>query len=210
MKNQYYSYRNKFCIPLLRRIIQDKSGFKYSDVGYYKKEIFFPKYKLNDKILSELIDNKLKINEYMGNRNEYGYFCYCFKNSEIEALYSTINSAYLYNYSEIKDLIDDYEKPDEFIEKLYIKSRAMSLEYYINITIFIEKYKVIPFPRIIFPLDELKTLKKDLKNEVEIDGSYLINEHLQLIIFIDLFCSSILCHTQVQIKCLVYAVKIML
>ncbi len=76
----------------------------------------------------------------MGNKNEYGYFCYFFKNYDIEALYSTINSIYLYNYSQIKGLIDDYEKPNEFIQKLYIKSRAMTLEYYINVTIFIEKY----------------------------------------------------------------------
>ena len=52
----------------------------------------------------------------------------------------------------------------------------MTLEYYINVTIFIEKYKVMTYPRIIFPLDELKRLKKDLKNEVEIDGAFLINE----------------------------------
>ncbi len=35
---------------------------------------------------------------------------------------------------------------------------------------------MITYPRIIFPLDELKTLKKELKNEIEINGPFLINE----------------------------------
>ena len=77
----------------------------------------------------------------MCHRAADGYFCYYIDNCPIEALYSTINPVYLYNYSEVKDLIDDYYKPNELIQNIFIKSRAMTLEYYINSTIFIEKYR---------------------------------------------------------------------
>ena len=181
LNNQFNYYKKKFFMPILNRTIKSKNDLKFNDVGYYNKDFFLPKYKLNDKILYELITYKLKLNAFMGDKNEYGYFCYNFENYDIEALYSTINPVYLYNYSKIKDFIDDYEKPDDFIEKLYTKSRAMTYEYYINVILFIEKYKVMPYPRIVFPLDTLKNLKTKFRNEIEIDGAFLVKEPFTII-----------------------------
>ena len=176
LKSIFSKNKKEYYLPILKKKIVRKTNFQLNEIGYYEKSRFNPKYKLNDKILSELIDKKLKLNEFMGDKNEYGYFCYYIDNCPIEALYSTINPVYLYNYSEVKDLIDDYYKPNELIQNIFIKSRAMTLEYYINSTIFIEKYGAKPYPRIIFPLDPSKKLPKYLSNEVEIDGAFFISE----------------------------------
>ena len=175
LKGIYYKNKYRHKLPILKEKILKKKDFVFSDIGYYPNTIFNPKYKLNDKILSELIDKKIKLNEFMGDKNDYGYIYYYFNNYLIEALYSTISPVYLYNYSNVKNLIDDYNNPNEFTQNLFIKSRAMTLEYYIN-TIFIEKYGAIPYPRIIFPLDPFYELPISIKNEVEIDGAFLVSK----------------------------------
>ena len=174
-KNNYESYT-----PILDKIIKLKLDFKYKDVGYYSKELFNPNYKLNDITLLELIDKKLKINKYMGDKNKFGYFLYELDGRYIEALYSIIDSLNLFNYSKIKD-IKNYEYPIEFIGNLNIKSKHLTLEYYINVKIFFEKYKVIQYPRIIFPLGKFKKSEEYLKNEVEIDGAFLVAEPFSII-----------------------------
>ncbi len=100
----------------------------------------------------------------------------------IEALYSIINPVYLFSYCEIKDLIDDYDNPNEKTQKLYIKSRAMALEYYINISIFYNKYKLRPLPRIIYPLSNkyVKNKYPELLNEIEIEGSFFVENDFSI------------------------------
>ena len=174
-KNNYKSYT-----PILDKIIKFKLDFQYSDVGYYREELFNPKYKLNDKTLLELIDNKLNINKYMRNNNKFGYFLYELDGQYIEALYSIIESVNLYNYSQIKDL-KDYKYPIEFIRSLNIKSKDLTLEYYINDKIFFKKYKVIQYPRIIFPLDKFNESEERLKKEVKIEGAFLVDKPFSIL-----------------------------
>ena len=174
-KNNYESYT-----PILDKIIKLKLDFKYKDVGYYSKELFNPNYKLNDITLLELIDKKLKINKCMGDKNKFGYFLYELDGRYIEALYSIIDSLNLFNYSKIKD-IKNYEYPIEFIGNLNIKSKHLTLEYYINVKIFFEKYKVIQYPTIIFPLGEFNKSEESLKNEAEIDGAFLVDKPFSII-----------------------------
>ena len=106
----------------------------------------------------------------MCNSKEYGYFCYEYKHPTtkikyfIEALYSIIDPIYLYNYCQLKDLIDNYNTPKSSIKNFYIKNRAMALEYYINVSVFMDKYNVKPLPRIIYPLNN-KNIHYDLLNE---------------------------------------------
>ena len=183
-KNNYHKKHIKnyeSFTPILDKIIKTKLNFQYKDVAYYDKQNFKPDYKLNDKTLLELINYKLNVNEYMGNKNEFGYFCYHLDGLYIESLYSIINSVDLYNYCQIKNLVDDFNNPSEFIQNLYVKSRAMTLEYYINVNIFFEKYNVIQYPRIIFPLGKFKKSEEYLKNEVEIDGAFLVAEPFSII-----------------------------
>ena len=174
-KSNYKSYTQ-----ILDKIIKLKLDFQYSDIGYYNKELFNPKYKLNDKTLFELLDNKLKINKYMGDKNKFGYFLYYLDDRYIEALYSIIDSVNLFNYSQIKDFID-CKYPREFIRSLNAKSNDLTLEYYINVNIFFEKYKVIQYPRIIFPLGKFKKSEGSLKNEVKIDGAFLVDKPFSIL-----------------------------
>ena len=162
----------------LKNKINNQENFTFSDVGYYNEKIFRPTYKINDKTLSDLINYKLQLNEPIVDIREYGYTCYIFKNYTIEALYSIYNPEYLFSYCHVKDLIDDYQHPNIFIQNLYIKARAMTLEYYINNSVFIEKYNVLPLPRIIYPLNNNLIERKNIKllEEVEIDGAFFVKQ----------------------------------
>ena len=126
LKQKYSQYKKKLFIPVLAEIIKNKSSFSLKNIGYYNKKIFFPLYKLNDKILSVLLDDKLNIN----------------------------------------------------LNNLYIKSRAMTLEYYINHSIFSDKYKVKHYPRIIYPLKKEKS--NEIINEIEIDGAFFVDTDFQI------------------------------
>ena len=113
----------------------------------------------------------------MGDVKEYGYFCFQHPKikKNVEAIYSTINPVHLYSYCKIEDLVDDYNCPDEYINQLYTKARAMTLEYFINISVFVEKYNVDQYPRIIYPFKNNYIDNKYL-NEVEIDGAFLVKK----------------------------------
>ena len=97
------------------------------------------------------------------------------KKKNVEAIYSTINPVHLYSYCKIEDLVDDYYFPNEYINQLYTKARAMTLEYFINISVFVEKYNVDQYPRIIYPFKNNFIDNKYL-NEVEIDGAFLVKK----------------------------------
>ena len=140
-------------------------------------------HKINDKTLSILIYDKLNLGEAMCDQKKYGYFCYEYQknkiNYNIEALYSIIDPINLYNYCQLKNLIDDYNHPNPQIKNFYIKNRAMALEYYINISVFMEKYNIKPFPRIIYPLYN-KKIDFDLLNEIEIDGAFFVENEFTI------------------------------
>ena len=184
LKNQYYQYHNYKFIPHLKYIYNNNKlkKFNFSDIGYYNKNIFDSLHKINDKTLDDLISEKLIFDKEMGDLKDYGLFCYHLYGYIIEALYSIINPVYLFSYCQIKDLIDDYTNPNEKIQKLYIKSRAMALEYYINISIFYNKYKLRPLPRIIYPLSNKYVESKypELLNEIEIDGSFFVENDFSI------------------------------
>ena len=176
-KKKLYQYYNKYNY---KNITYDynrlNTTFNIKTIGYYKT-FFDPEHKINDKTLEELIFDKLDLKIKMGDVKEYGYFCFQHpkKKKNVEAIYSTINPVHLYSYCKIEDLVDDYYFPDEYINQLYTKARAMTLEYFINISVFVEKYNVDQYPRIIYPFKNNFIDNKYL-NEVEIDGAFLVKK----------------------------------
>ena len=153
-KKKLYQYYNKYnyknkpydCNRL-------NTTFNIKTIGYYKT-FFDPEHKINDKTLEELIFDKLDLKIKMGDVKEYGYFCFQHPKikKNVEAIYSTINPVHLYT-----------------------KDRAMILEYFINISVFVEKYNVDQYPRIIYPFKNNYIDNKYL-NEVEIDGAFLVKK----------------------------------
>lgn len=182
LKQKYSQYNNKSHIPVLTEIIKNKSSFSLKNIGYYNKKFFFPLYKLNDKILSVLINDKLNIDSAMGNKEQYGYFLFddYIEDEKVrcEGLYSIIDPINLFNFCKVESKGVDYHDPDINIKNLYIKSRAMTLEYYINYSIFSDKYKVKHYPRIIYPLKKEKS--NETINEIEIDGAFFVDKDFQI------------------------------
>ena len=179
LKDIFQKHQKLSYIPILNEKIKKNKKFTFNDVGYYNENYFDLKYKIIDKTLSILINDKLCLDTKMGDKRKYGYFYYNYENYNLEALYSTINPVDLFSYCQIKDLIDDYKSPKIKVQNLYTKSRAMTLEYYINISVFFEKYNVKPYPRIIFPLGK-SIRRKDLLNEVELDGAFLVEKKFSI------------------------------
>ena len=187
-KTQLANYKIKFkkmVTPILIDIIHNFK-IKLSNIGYYNRKNFDTLHKINDKTLSILINDKLQLKAEMCNSREYGYFCYKYKHPiskikyYIEALYSIIDPIYLYNYCQLKDLIDDYNIPKSSIKNFYVKNRAMALEYYVNVSVFMDKYNLKPLPRIIYPLKN-KNIDYDLLNEVEIDGAFFVENEFTIV-----------------------------
>lgn len=153
-KKKLYQYYNKYNY---KNITYDynrlNTTFNIKTIGYYKT-FFDPEHKINDKTLEELIFDKLDLKIKMGDVKEYGYFCFQHPKikKNVEAIYSTINPVHLYT-----------------------KARAMTLEYFINISVFVEKYNVDQYPRIIYPFKNNFIDNKYL-NEVEIDGAFLVKK----------------------------------
>ena len=94
-----------------------------------------------------------------------------------------------YEITKINKIADDFYNEDDVKRSLYLKSRAKSLEYFINKTVFEKKYKTKQLPRIIFPLQWIN--KKDGKyeykkyhyeNELEIDGCFFVKEQFKLFV----------------------------
>jgi predicted hydrocarbon binding protein len=57
----------------------------------------------------------------------------------------------------------------------------MTLEYYINYSVFSEKYNIKHYPRIIYPLKSKKSdIDRDLLNEIEIDGAFLVEKDFKI------------------------------
>ena len=182
--NKYNKNKKSIYTPVLLNILKN-SRINLSNIGYYDINNFDKYHKINDKTLSVLISDKLYLDNVMCDKKEYGYFCYEYENTKtnkiytVEALYSIIDPSNLYNYCQLNDKIDNYNNPDSRIKNFYIKNRAMALDYYINISVFKEKYNLKPLPRIIFPLYN-KRLNFDLLNEVELDGVFFVENEFYI------------------------------
>ena len=189
--NKYINNQFKFKVICLEKVLTENTDFTKNDISYvYKmKRNFDPINKINDKILGELLE-KLKLDCPVPDISKYGYFSYLNNNcKESEALYSVIDSEIMYyEITKINKIADDFYNEDDVKRSLYLKSRAKSLEYFINKTVFEKKYKTKQLPRIIFPLQWI--YKKDGKyeykkyhyeNELEIDGCFFVKEQFKLL-----------------------------
>ena len=186
--NKYNKY--KFKTICLEKIIVNNTGFINKDISYvYKmKRKFDPTNKLNDRILSELLE-KLKLNCPVPDVNKYGYFCFLNnKNLKSEGLYSVIDPEILYDdITKLINLKDNFYKEDEEIKNLYLASRAKSFEYFINKTVFEKKYGTKQLPRIIYPLqnmckiiNEYIYIQNYYESELEIDGCFFVEKNFKL------------------------------
>ena len=182
LKEKYSQYKKIANIPVLTEIIKNKSSFSLENIGYYNKKIFFPLYKLNDEILSVLINDKLNIHETMGNKEQYGYFIFDenIKDKKVyfEGLYSIIDRINQFNFCKVESEGDDYYNPETNLQNLYIKSRTMTLAYYINYSIFSDKYRVKHYPRIIYPLKNEKS--KEIISQIDIDGAFFVEKDFKI------------------------------
>ena len=178
LNEQYNKYKKNGFEPCSLKRILDKNKIEKSDISYVcllnKKKIkFYPDNKINDTILNVLI-NKLKFEKGFPDVSQFGYFCYKInKNKIYEALYSTIDSELLYKFIIKPNKAKNYNYPDEEIKNTYLDSRAKSLEYFINKTVFQKKYGNKLYPKIIFPLQSVYKIKK---NEYKLDKSDYIPE----------------------------------
>ena len=180
-------YITKRYTPLsLDYILKNNISFNESDVSYvrllkYKNEDFNPDKKLNDKILENLLI-KLDPIKSIPDTQQYGYFCYNDENKTIDALYSIIDSYILYDDITRVNHVENFDKIEDNIRNEYLKSRAKSLELFINKTVFEKKYGNKPFPRIIFPLQRVSKKFKDesFNNEIELDGCFFIEKEFKL------------------------------
>ena len=172
---------NRFTPLCLYYILKNNISFNEFDVSYvrfldYKKVKFNPNKKLNDKILENLLIT-LDPMKCIPDTQQYGYFCYKDENKNIEALYSIIDSSILYDDITRVNQAENFYKIEDNIRNEYLKSRAKSLEYFINKTVFEKKYGNKPFPRIIFPLQKVSKNyefnDESFKNEIELDGCFL-------------------------------------
>ena len=179
---------NRFTPLCLYYILKNNISFNEFDVSYvrfldYKKVKFNPNKKLNDKILANLLI-KLDLMKSIPDTQQYGYFCYNDGNKTIEALYSIIDSSILYDDITRVNKAENFYKIEENIRNEYLKSRAKSLEYFINKTVFEKKYENKPFPRIIFPLQRVfenyKFNDESFKNEIELDGCFFTEKNFNL------------------------------
>jgi hypothetical protein len=192
LTEEYNKYiNNQFKVICLEKVLTENTDFTKNDISYvYKmKRNFDPINKINDKILGELLE-KLKLDCPVPDISKYGYFSYLNNNcKESEALYSVIDSEIMYyEITKLNKIADDFYNEDDVKRSLYLKSRAKSLEYFINKTVFEKKYKTKQLPRIIFPLQWIN--KKDGKyeykkyhyeNELEIDGCFFVKEQFKLL-----------------------------
>ena len=192
LTEEYNKYiNNQFKVICLEKVLTENTDFTKNDISYvYKmKRNFDPINKINDKILGELLE-KLKLDCPVPDISKYGYFSYLnneYKKSE--ALYSAIDSEIMYyEITKLNKIEDDFYKEDKEKRSLYLKSRAKSLEYFINKTVFEKKYKTKQLPRIIFPLqwlnkmdDKYEYSKYHYENELEIDGCFFVKEQFKLL-----------------------------
>lgn len=122
----------------------------------------------------------LDLKENIPDTKKYGYFCYNYGNEKIEALYSINDPSILYNDITRINKAEDFYKKDDNIRRAYLKSRAKSLEYFINKTVFQNKYGNEPYLRIIFPLQKAyrnyEFNDNSFKNEIELDGCFFIKK----------------------------------
>ena len=189
LKEKLNEYTTNRYTPLsLDYILKNNISFSESDVSYvrllnHKNVEFNPDKKLNDKILANLLI-KLDLMKSIPDTQQYGYFCYNDGNKTIEALYSIIDSSILYDDITRVNKAENFYKIEENIRNEYLKSRAKSLEYFINKTVFEKKYENKPFPRIIFPLQRVfenyKFNDESFKNEIELDGCFFIEKNFNL------------------------------
>ena len=192
LTEEYNKYiNNQFKVICLEKVLTENTDFTKNDISYvYKmKRNFDPINKINDKILGELLE-KLKLDCPVPDISKYGYFSYLNNNcKESEALYSVIDSEIMYyEITKLNKIADDFYNEDDVKRSLYLKSRAKSLEYFINKTVFEKKYKTKQLPRIIFPLQWLNKMdgkyeyKKDhYENELEIDGCFFVKDQFKLL-----------------------------
>ena len=192
LTEEYNKYiNNQFKVICLEKVLTENTDFTKNDISYvYKmKRNFDPINKINDKILGELLE-KLKLDCPVPDISKYGYFSYLNNNcKESEALYSVIDSEIMYyEITKLNKIADDFYNEDDVKRSLYLKSRAKSLEYFINKTVFEKKYKTKQLPRIIFPLQwickndgKYEYKKYHYENELEIDGCFFVKEQFKLL-----------------------------
>lgn len=185
--NEYTT--NKFKPLCLKYILEHNICFDKFDISYvrllnrYKIEFNASK-KLNDKILEDLL-GILELTNSIPDTQKYGYFCYDNnKKEKVEALYSIIDSSVLYDDITRVNEAEDFCEINDNIRKDYLKSRAKSLEYFINKSVFEKKYGNKSFPRIIFPLQRVRNNGEyndnSYENEIEIDGCFFVQKQFNL------------------------------
>ena len=105
---------------------------------------------------------KLSLNSIDFLNDKYGYYCNKENNKYIEGLYSVVDLNLLEEkiISDTNFPKDDFNAPDENIARNAFKSRALSLEYYINNNFLLQDLKVKENPRVIYFFHSIDNIMK--------------------------------------------------
>ena len=139
-------------------------------------DIKYLKYKRQkNNFIDHLYDNmenfllKLSLNLIDFQDEKYGYYCEKKNNQYIEGLYAIVDLKLLEEKitSDINFPKDDFKNPNDDIARNAFKSRALSLEYYINNSFLLKDLKVKERPRVIYLFKSIDKIKKiDEKNNL--------------------------------------------
>ncbi len=164
-KEKFYG-ELKYDPPVLKYLISKNGEI---DINYlkYKKE--------RNNFIDHLYDNmenfilKLSLNSIDFLNDKYGYYCNKENNKYIEGLYSVVDLNLLEEkiISDTNFPKDDFNAPDENIARNAFKSRALSLEYYINNNFLLQDLKVKENPRVIYffhSIDDIMKIDKENKD----------------------------------------------
>lgn len=164
-KEKFYG-ELKYDPPVLKYLIS-KNG--QIDINYLKYQ------KERNNFIDHLYDNmenfilKLSLNSIDFLNDKYGYYCNKENNKYIEGLYSVVDLNLLEEkiISDTNFPKDDFNAPDENIARNAFKSRALSLEYYINNNFLLQDLKVKENPRVIYffhSIDDIMKIDEENKD----------------------------------------------
>ena len=120
---------------------------------------------------------KLSLNCIDFKDGKCGYCCYKINNQYVEGLYNIVDLHLLKEKitSDINFPKDDFMNPDSNIARNAFKSRALSLEYYINNNFLLNELKVKERFRVIYCFNNIDEIMK-IEESKEINYMYIDNE----------------------------------
>ena len=175
LKNMQKFYGElKYDPPVLKYLIIKKGEININYLKYKRDKNYFIDH-LYDNMENFLL--KLSLNSIDFLEEKYGYYCNKINNKYIEGLYAIVELKLLEEkiISDSNFPKDDFNNPDENIARNAFKSRALSLEYYINNNFLLTDLKVKEKPRVIYffnSIEKILNIEKSESDNVDEDEEH--------------------------------------